>query len=250
MISRKTTRRVLMVAIAVSLLGAQPAQAALPDYLAIWFPFWFAKKDDGPKPEETLQAPFANSGSGQLSQDPQQPLDCADCADDDKIPEYSVENPDGDDLSIPHRQASQIGDWLVRATSEIFTMDTQTYSQHMELLATGMSPAGLAEFQKFLIDSNVLAEMQNNDMVLKGFVDEAPLLLNEGALNGRYRWLFEMPVTLTFLKRTDPVYRKDTDVDSHTYHFIVQTQVGRINGVTTEDGVIIETWRVRQGTKK
>jgi hypothetical protein len=262
---RETTRGILVAATGLVLLGATPAQAALPDYLALWFPQWFGDKDTGPKPEDTLQAPFSDSAGGTLPQQQSgggvqytsrdgQAMQVIEGEDGKsyEIPAYDSRSETTADLAIPHRQAAQIGDWLIRATSEIFTMDTHTYSQHMEHLATGMSPAGLAEFEKFLIDSNVLAEMQNNDMVLKGYVDEPPLLLNEGALNGRYRWLFEMPVTLTFLRRGEQSYAKVEDVTAQTYHFIVQTQIGRVAGAPTEDNVIIETWRVRQGsaTKK
>lgn len=238
----------------------------LPDFLSRWFPQWFGPEDTGPRPEETLQAPFSNPE--EVNKDKQQAesmersgviYQSSDgykyrmfSGEDGRtyaLPEYdpNADLDEGRDLGKPHRRPDDLATWLVRATSEIFTVDYQGYDKHMAHLATGMSETGLAEFQKFMVDSKILPELQTQSVELRGYVEEAPLLLNEGPLNGRYRWLFEMPVTVTFVPRGLDTYRNIQNPSENSLRFIVQAQVGRVEKGPSEDNVVIETWRVRSG---
>lgn len=250
------------VAQAQQIPSAEPVRkGGLPDYLGMWFPKWFGKKDEGPRPEDTLQAPFAAPDTlAPAAQAPAQGDVIYTSSDGHRYRIYTGEDgrryempdytPGGSDeasgtLEQPHRRAEDIADWLVRATSEILTMDSNNYQRHLQHLATGMSEAGLAEFNKFMSDTNILAELQEQGMQLRGYVEETPLPLNEGAVAGRYRWLFEMPVTVTFIPRDARNYRNIADPRANSLQFIVQTQIGRVEKGPTDDNVVIETWRVR-----
>lgn len=241
--------------------SAQPVlNQGLPDYLSKWFPKFFGKKEEGPLPEETLQAPFSDGEAARARQAEERAGILFKSADghfyrrlsgeDGEIyivPDYT---PTGDivapgPLETSHRQAEHIADWLVRATSEIFTVDAQNYQKHLAHLATGMSDAGLVDFNQFMADSNIFSKLQEDGLQLRGYVEEPPLLLNEGPLAGRYRWLFEMPVTVTFLPPDVRTYRHITNPEDQSLSFIVQTQVGRVSDGPTNDSVIIETWKVR-----
>lgn len=245
----------------------EPVQSTgLPDFLSRWFPQWFGPEDTGPRPEDTLQAPFADPEAVQKDKQQAETLERSgvifQSSDGYKyrvfpgeegrtyaLPEYdpNADMDEGRDMDKPHRRPEDLAEWLVRATSEIFTMDYNGYENHIKHLSTGMSETGLAEFQKFLIDSKVLTELQTQPVKLMGYVEEPPLLLNEGVLNGRYRWLFEMPVTVTFLPRDMSTYRDVENPAENTLRFIVQAQVGRVEKGPSDDNVVIETWRVRSG---
>ena len=238
----------------------------LPDFLSRWFPQWFGEEETGPRPEDTLQAPFADPDAVKEDKEELEALERSgviyQSSDGNKyrvfsgeagrtyaLPEYNpnADLDEGGALDKPHRRPEHLADWLVRATSEIFTVEHSGYEKHLKHLATGMSEAGLAEFQKFMADSKILPELQSQPVKLMGYVEEPPLLLNEGVLNGRYRWLFEMPVTVTFLPRDMSSYKDVEDPTENTLRFIVQAQVGRVEKGPSEDNVVIETWRVRSG---
>jgi hypothetical protein len=211
---------------------------ALPDFLEQLFPRFFKKDDTGPKPEDTLVAPFAD---GAAAVDTQAEPDSQGEA--ITLPSYD-EGKASSDLSMLHRSEKDIAAWLVRATSEIFTLDSRNYRNHLSHLGTGMTPAGLAEFNKFLNDTNIYSKLQSDDLLLKTYVEEEPTLLNEGAVAGRYRWLFEMPVTITFVPRNASGYA-GTDPEKNSLRLIVQTQLGRVEKGPSEENVMIETWRIR-----
>lgn len=227
----------------------------LPDFLGKWFPALFGKKKDGPQPEETLVAPFAGADKkpeGTVTYSSADGRSYSVITGEDgktyEVPTYGggTRAIDGGSLAVAHRRPEQIAEWLARATSEIFTTDSATYQNHLAHLGTGMSESGMADFTKFMQDSNILAELQTQGMRLQGYVEEMPLLLNEGPLNGRYRWLYEMPVKVTFIPRGTRTYKDMKDPTENTLNFIVQTQIGRVEKGPGDDNVVIETWRVRK----
>ncbi|MBU0858300.1 MAG: hypothetical protein KJ667_00020, partial [Alphaproteobacteria bacterium] len=132
------------VAQAQQVPSAQPInRGGLPDYLSRWFPQWFGKEETGPRPEDTLQAPFANpedvkaaeaakaaeARQGVIFQSTDGHTYRRMMGEDGKtyaLPVYTPAGPDAatGPLEEAHRRQDQIADWLVRATSEIFTMDS------------------------------------------------------------------------------------------------------------------------------
>lgn len=239
--------------------AAEPVRGMqFPDYLGMIMERFFGKeKEDGPRPEETLVAPFVTPPEGaEPAATDGVVFKSADgynyrryTGEDGKtyvVPDYAPDElTPGQELAQPHLSPEHVADWLMRATAEIFTMDSQNYRAHMAHLATGMSEAGLADFNKFLADANIMVKLQQDGMQLRGFVEEPPLLLNEGALAGRHRWLFEMPVVVTFMPRDTQSYARIENPESQSLHFIVQAQVGRVEKGPGPENVMIETWKVR-----
>lgn len=265
------------VAVMTSVFTSAPAHAqmdgptpvpmtdrGLPDFLSRWFPQWFGAEETGPRPEDTLQAPFVDPEAVKREKAEEEALERSGViyrsSDGNKYRSITGENNktfqipaydpatiaiEGGSLDKPHRRPEHLAEWLTRAASEIMTTDNQGYEAHLKHLSTGMSEAALIEYQKFMDDSKIMNELRTVDVKLIGYVEEPPLLLNEGPLNGRYRWLFEMPVTITLMPRNAQNYRDVKDPEENTLRFIVQTQVGRVEKGPSEDNVFIETWRVR-----
>lgn len=214
-----------------------------PDVLAMAFPETFDKDRDKPKPEETLLAPFATPESLAASKK---------AADDNalKIPYEPVHGVNSDTaLAEPHRTRDEIGTWLLKAISEALNVTGEDYEKHIAFLKTGMDDYAIADFQKFMNDSNILATIRANGLKLQVYVEEKPVLLNSGALENRYRWLFEMPVTLSFLPRDMTTYKDMNSRDIMKEYVIVKTQVGRVVDKTSAEGVKIESWDVRRNNK-
>lgn len=243
----------------------QAESRGFPDLLSRWFPQFFGAEEVGPRPEDTLQAPFSDREALQREQATAADLERRGVifrsTDGQKyrvfknegasayaLPAYdggAGEQIEGGSLAVSHRRPEHLSEWLTNATSEILTTDSRNYAQHMKHLATGMSEGALVEYQKFMTDTKILEQLSTQPVKMAGYVEEAPLLLNEGDLNGRYRWLFEMPVTVTLLPANARNYKEIARPEDSTLRFIVQTQVGRVEKGPSSDNVFIETWRVR-----
>ncbi len=223
---------ILVAAIIMSALSPTKAYAyELPDYLSIWFPQWFGDVDDGPDPAETLQAPFTAPGT--VPKDPGSAIG---------VPHSYTDDVNMNDLSQPHRNAVQVGEWLTRALSEVLTInpDSTLLQVHFGRLKTGMSIQAINSYKKFLADNAVLDTLRTNGMLLSSVINDKPLLLNEGIVDGRYRWLFQVPVTMTYTPKGAVSLSSPEVIHQNA---TLMLQVGRVtDGV---QGKAIETWQVK-----
>lgn len=139
-------------------------------------------------------------------------------------------------LDMPHRSQGEVADFLVHAITEMLSMGVDptdksrkkpwTYEDHLQMLSTGLDANALAQLGGFMEKSNILQILQANNQIMRIIVDDQPLLLNKGAVDGSYRWLYEVPVTLSFLKPGAKSYENaPTDLNQHV---IIRMQVGRV----------------------
>lgn len=151
-------------------------------------------------------------------------------------------------LERAHRSSSDLAAWLQQAIPETLSFNTDTYQSHLNTLGRGFSAAALAEYNTWVTATGILESLTNNSMQLNGFVTDTPFLLNEGVVAGRYRWLFEIPVMVSFVPRDTRDYRGKNNVD--TRRLIITLQLGRVVMSSLPDNVMIETWSVRDNLRK
>ena len=215
---------VLAVTVAMNLFAA-PAHAK--GFLEEWFPFLFEEPDTGPKPEQTRQAPFIAKGAIDTTQSQQLGIEYK--------PFAALES--GIDIAQPHRQPAQITEWATKVVSVCLDMDPAAYATHEKTVARAMTPFALESFKAFMAKDNLLSALQSNDLVMRSFVTEPSRLLNQGTVQGRYRWLVETPVTISFLPRGTESYK---DIQPKSQRINVRMQIGRVpeKGL---DGMMVET---------
>lgn len=225
---------IFLCVVVFSFTVAMPSRAyafEFPDLLSKWFPQWFGPEDTGPDPSKTLQAPFVEPGS--VPKNPGASIG---------IPHRYADEEDVGDLSKPHRTHVQVAEWLTRALAEVLTIDPDPtlLKVHFGRLKTGMSTYAIQSFRAFLTEHAVIDALRENHMVLKGVVNDQPLLLNEGVVEGRYRWLYQVNATLTFMPKGATSMDNPNIVHQN---FVFVMQVGRVKeGV---QGKAIETWQVK-----
>ncbi|QQG36755.1 MAG: DotI/IcmL family type IV secretion protein [Micavibrio aeruginosavorus] len=231
-INAHTMRKALTALIAggCMILAVNPAHAQKKGFLEDWFPFLFEEEDTGPKPEDTLQAPFmekgtAASGSSSLPGVAYQP-------------QAAIES--GVAIDQAHRQPAQVEQWVAGVLVDSLDFDPLRYEAHLKTLSRSMTPYSQEAFKAFMTKDNLLAALQSNDLLMRVFTSEPGRTLNQGALQGRYRWLVETPVTITFLPRGLQDYK---NVKPKSQALNIRTQIGRVEQ-GGDDGMIIETLEI------
>ncbi len=144
-------------------------------------------------------------------------------------------------LSIPHRHEAAIAEWATEALSEIMTFSITGYQAHKQQLTTLMSPSAINELQSFMDTSNVLSLMQAKNYELRSFVSDVPTLLTSDSIGGRYRWVYDVPISMTFLPIGKANYEKLKEDEYRLEELTFRIQLGRVAQGGLE-GVIIETW--------
>ena len=219
--------------VCVSIMGTVSVhEAQASGWLNNIYNLYIKKKPEGPQPEDTLIAPFAgeDDARGVIMGKRQVPA--------------SVWDGTGS-LDKPHRTDEELGAWLIRAVAEVFSVDPRTYKDHLDHLSTGMDTGGMEDFKKFMHDNKFLVVLQENDKVLRAFIEDKPSLIKHGALADRYRWLYDVYITLSITERGNVSYDKITDDDlKDNIKIVARVQLGRVNEGGIK-GIVIESINIK-----
>ena len=138
-----------------------------------------------------------------------------------------------------HRADAAISEWLVTAASEAMMFTQDDYKQDMAQTMLNFDAAGRKEYEAFLAEKSILQVLESKKFYIRCFVQEVPLLLNEGAVQGRYRWLFEVPMMLSYMDRGMTDYKK---ADPVSQRVVLTIQIGRSPDAQNTGGLVIERW--------
>lgn len=233
---RKLT--VIMGVVAAMSSYAAPVQAK--GLLEQWFPFLFTEEIPDSLPAQGgKMAPFQNSAPLPQEGEGYRPADAVGESADAKKIEYAppADQPSAVALDQAHRQPPQMAAWASRAMSDTLDFDPLRYEAHLLDLNTLLTPYAQEAFKAFMAKENLLEALKSNNLVMRAFVTEPGRVLNQGAIQGRYRWLIETPVTISFMPRGISDYE---GIQPKSQRINVRVQVGRV-AEGGRDGVLIET---------
>ncbi|HTK83962.1 MAG TPA: DotI/IcmL family type IV secretion protein [Patescibacteria group bacterium] len=154
------------------------------------------------------------------------------------------------DMSQPHRSQKEVADWLVLALSEIMSMDYANYEPHLHQMQTGMNDHAVAQLEGWMLSSNMLEYMKTQNVVMRCYVEEQPTLLNKGPVDGRFRWLYDVPVNISLLPPDVKTYENTQAGAVSNQHVILRMQIGRMPKGVGIDQLMLETFEVRQNPQQ
>lgn len=196
-------------------------------FMEEWFPFLF-EEETSPQAGDAMQAPFLDK-TGQATTPPSGV---------EYQPYTAVEN--SVSLDQPHRQPAQVERWAADRMVDAFNFDPLRYESHLQTLGPFMTPYAQEAFKAFMSKDNLLSALNANDLIMRCFSYDSARMLNQGPVQGRQRWLIDVPVTISFLPRGTSDY---TDIKPKSISLIVRMQVGRVES-PDYDSMIIETMEI------
>lgn len=146
-------------------------------------------------------------------------------------------------LDEPHRTPRELGIWVSQSVSEVLTFDSAHFDEQLKKAEPYFSPAGYNEFKNYLQQAELKNTLMNGNLKANVIVEQLPLLLNSGAVGGVFRWLYEVPVTISYTLRQQREIQPDKPGDMNR-HINVRLQLGRYDDSSLGEGVRIETWAV------
>lgn len=215
--------------------AASPARAGT--LLETIFPF-LAPEDTGPRPEETLEAPFADPQEAKAQQqtDPHIPA---------YVPPKAVQESNVNRYDQPHRSIGYVSEWVSKAVSESLSMDSKSYEKKISSSKAFFDPIGLQEYETFLTQNRLREILDKGDLRMTAFVQDVPYLRNQGTAGGYYKWLYEVRVMTTFLDRKAREYKSSDQAVNRNYILLVE--VTRALDSKNSDGLAIDRWTARGG---
>ncbi len=203
------------------MLSTTPAQAGIIEF---FFPS-LAKRD--PNLYDTLRAPFADAPPPEEKLDISKALEA-------RLPENSVPP------EKPHRQVRQISEYVSDIVSQSMMFQGESYKEDLKNILMSFDDDGATQYKAFLQEKNILNVLQSERYHMRSFVIDTPLMLNSGPVDGRYRWLFEVPVMISYMERSATDYSNGEAPTNQKV--ILRLQVGRHPEVDNKTGILVETW--------
>lgn len=227
----KNSRKFLALAclaISVSAMPLMPAQAGV---LELLFP---SIKPKAPQPEETLQAPFSYEEDAAQAQG-------------NALLNLKPKSEGIDSLDKSHRVSDEIGQWLTDVISESLTFKGAAAQVDLDQTALHFDAFGRQQYTEFLQTNNIMKALESGRYRVSSYVDGVPLLLNQGAVDGRHRWLFRANAVISYLDRTAESYE---GVEPINQRASLDIQIGRSSDAKGADGIWIERWSGKMSTVK
>ena len=216
--------RILSLCLLVSALVFSQVPAAKAGLLDFLFP---EQKDAGPHPSETLRAPFADQD--------------AVIEDMDDVDNRQNAMP----LDQKHRTNNVMIKWLQSTIPELISYKAEGYQDQYKEKVVAFSKSGADNYVSFLHGANYITTLKTGNYDVAGFIQDYPIVINEGVVDGRYQWVFQTSVMVTYLDAGMSEYKKGA-AESITQEYVLTFHLGRVEGVKNEHGVLIESWEFKK----
>lgn len=159
---------------------------------------------------------------------------------------------DGTDTIIPdqrslplekaHRTNKELQNWISQVISESLSFDRENSNQIFKDIEKYYTVSGQNQYQEYLKSAGILNSIQTNNYRMSVFVEEQPLLLNGTQMKGIYRWLYQLPVTISFLPRNSRSFVGQKDIVNRKIN--LRVQIRRVKLPDNPNAVQIESWTV------
>ncbi len=214
---RKT--RIPFLVFCLCFSAAMPVQEAQ----ASWFEFFFPMlKKAGP--EQTMRAPFADENAVVMELD------------------ASGNKENQTPLHLRHRTNERMTLWVQHKIPTFLNFTSAGYEEEYSKRPELFSEGGLSEYNKFLQDTNILKTLNLGGYDVSGFITDYPIILNAGAADNRFKWVYQVNVMVTYIKSGTKNLSNLKSNESVSREYTITFQIGRSRDAANEAGVFIESW--------
>lgn len=135
-------------------------------------------------------------------------------------------------LSQPNLSTPALMSWVAQASTEVMTFGFSDYQRRLQEASRNFTRTGWESFTKALESSRIIEMVQENQQVVTAAPQGAPVLQSEGLIAGRYQWIVQLPLVLTY--QSGGRTRSDS--------LLVTIVVVRVPRLESPNGVGIEQW--------
>lgn len=135
-------------------------------------------------------------------------------------------------LNQPNLSTPAIMSWVAQATTEVMTFGFNDYRRRLQEASRNFTRQGWESFTSALQRSEIVEMMEVNRQVVTAAPQGAPILQSEGLFGGRYQWVIQIPLVVT--------YQAGAKVRSDS--LLVTVVVVRVPRLESPNGVGIEQW--------
>ncbi|MCK5284119.1 MAG: type IVB secretion system apparatus protein IcmL/DotI [Alphaproteobacteria bacterium] len=135
-------------------------------------------------------------------------------------------------LTEPNLSTPALMSWVAQASTEVMTFGFNDYQRRLQEASRSFTRRGWESFTQALQKARIIEMVEANQQVVTAAPRGAPILESEGLVAGRYRWVIQLPLVLT--------YQSGAKVKSDS--LLVTLVIVRVPRLESPNGVGIEQW--------
>jgi intracellular multiplication protein IcmL len=135
-------------------------------------------------------------------------------------------------LNEPNLSTPALMSWVAQASTEVMTFGFNDYRRRLQEASRSFTRRGWESFTQALQQARIIEMVEANQQVVTAAPQGAPILESEGLVAGRYQWVIQLPLVLTYQSGSR------TKSDS----LLVTVVVVRVPRLESPNGVGIEQW--------
>ncbi len=135
-------------------------------------------------------------------------------------------------LSQPNLSNPALLSWVAQASTEVMTFGFNDYRRRLQEASRNFTDRGWESFTAALQSARIIESIEANSQVISAAPRGAPVIQQEGIVNGQYQWIVQIPMVLTYQSGS----RTRSD------NWMVTLVVVRVPRLESPNGVGIAQW--------
>lgn len=135
-------------------------------------------------------------------------------------------------LSEPNLSSPALMSWVAQASTEVMTFGFNDYRRRLQEASRNFTRRGWESFSSALQRARIIETVEANQQVVTAAPTGAPVIQSEGLVNGRYQWVVQLPMSLTY----------QAGSKTRTDDLLVTLVIVRVPRLESPNGVGIEQW--------
>ena len=135
-------------------------------------------------------------------------------------------------LSQPNLSAPSLISWTAQATTEVMTFGFNDYRRRLQESSRNFTKRGWESFTQALQRSRIIEMVEVNQQIITAAPKGAPVLESEGLVAGRYQWVVQIPLVLTYM----------SGAKTSNTQLLVTVVIVRVPRLESPNGIGIEQW--------
>ncbi len=135
-------------------------------------------------------------------------------------------------LSQPNLSAPSLMSWVAQAATEVMTFGFNDYRRRLQESSRNFTKRGWESFTQALQRSRIIEMVEVNQQIITAAPKGAPVMQSEGLVAGRYQWVVQIPLILTYM----------SGAKTYNAGLLVTVVIVRIPRLESPNGIGIEQW--------
>ncbi len=135
-------------------------------------------------------------------------------------------------LGQPNLSAPALLSWVAQATTEVMTFGFNDYRRRLQESSRNFTKRGWGSFTQALERSRIIEVVEVNQQIITAVPLGAPVMQSEGLVAGRYQWVVQIPLILTYM----------SGAKTYSTRSLVTVVIVRVPRLESPNGIGIEQW--------